>query len=92
MNKNVVFECPIKVPGVSEARFTGENLIKLNCPTGFYKNEDPTYLGIVFRDKDGGCTYFDPAGSVYPFEVNPWGNVTFVYCGDIQAIQIKLKN
>ena len=91
------------VEGVDLYRdFTGDDLCQRHAtyvPVGFFRNADQSYKGIVFRDWNGNCTYFDRThGLVYSFDVEIWKNTCFNFIPEMKSMSIgfptekKLKN
>lgn len=73
--------------------YTGDDLFQRYAPVGFYRNADTTYKGIVFRDANGNCTYFDRThGMVYPFDREVWKHAMFNFIPDMESITVGVKN
>ena len=75
-----------------ELRVSGSDLMKPgspNLPVGFYTSTFKSYTGIVFRDKEGVCSYIDrEAGCVYPADPLLWAAHTYVWRPDIKSVTI----
>jgi len=81
--------------GINQGKFnfSGEELAERNsyAPTGFYTNDDTSYTGIVFRDHNANCTYFDRAhGCVYQFDKDIWKHSMFTWQSTMSSISVKL--
>lgn len=84
--------------GINQGKFnfTGEELaerdVRKSCaPTGFYTNHDTSYTGIVLRDKNGNCTYFDRTHScVYAFDKDIWKHTMFTWQSTMTSLAVKL--
>lgn len=91
------------VEGVDLHRdFTGDDLCQRNAtyvPVGFFRNANKSYKGVVFRDCNGNCTYFDRThGLVYALEREVWSETIFNFIPEMKSMSIgfptekKLKN
>lgn len=72
--------------------FKGSELIGRDskAPSGFYTNTDTSYQGVVFRDHDGNCIYFDVCYHlVYPLVKDIWGETTFQWQSEMTSFTIK---
>jgi len=59
------------------------------APVGFYRNTDESFLGIVFRDINGNCTYFDRThGMVYEMELEVWEHSMFTFLPNMKSLSI----
>lgn len=80
--------------GITQGKinFTGEELAERHgAPTGFYTNHDTSYTGIVFRDHNGNCTYFDRThGCVYAFDKDIWKHSRFTWQSTMSSLAVKL--
>lgn len=84
--------------GINQGKFTfsGEELagcdVRISyAPTGFYTNDDTSYTGIVFRDHNGNCTYFDRThGCVYAFDKDIWKHSMFTWQSTMSSLAVKL--
>jgi hypothetical protein len=82
-------------PGINRGKFifSGEQLLDRHseAPTGFYTNNDTSYKGVVFRDKNGNCTYFDRThGLVYAFEKDVWDETIFTWQPTMSTMSVKI--
>lgn len=81
------------VEGVDLHRdFTGDDLCQRHAtyvPVGFFRNADQSYKGIVFRDYNANCTYFDRThGLVYSFDIEVWKNARFHFIPEMKSMSI----
>ena len=81
------------VEGVDVHRdFTGDDLCQRNAtyvPVGFFRNANKSYKGVVFRDCNGNCTYFDRThGLVYALEREVWSETIFHFIPEMQSMSI----
>lgn len=81
------------VEGVDVHReFTGDDLCQRNAtyvPVGFFRNANKSYKGVVFRDCNGNCTYFDRThGLVYAFEREVWSETIFNFIPEMKSMSI----
>ena len=69
--------------------YTGDDLCQRNAtyvPVGFFRNVNKGFKGIVFRDINGNCTYFDRThGLVYTFEKEVWSEATFTFIYEMKS-------
>ena len=72
--------------------YTGEQLCLPNSkyvPVGFFRNTNKSFKGIVFRDVNGNCTYFDRThGLVYAFEREVWSESTFNFIPEMKSFTV----
>lgn len=71
--------------------YTGDDLCQRhgNAPVGFYRNANESYKGIVFRDINANCTYFDIThGMIYAFDVEIWKNTRFNFIPEMKSLSI----
>lgn len=72
--------------------FTGDDLCQRNAtyvPVGFFRNANKGFKGIVFRDVNGNCTYFDRThGLVYAFEREVWSEATFNFIPEMKSFTV----
>ncbi len=72
--------------------FTGDDLCQRNVeyvPVGFFCNANKSFKGIVFRDINGNCTYFDRThGLVYALEREVWNETIFKFIPDMKSLSI----
>jgi hypothetical protein len=71
--------------------YTGDDLCQRhgNAPVGFYRNANTSYKGIVFRDCNGNCTYFDRThGLVYAFERDVWFEAIFNFIPEMKSMSM----
>lgn len=71
--------------------YTGDDLCQQhgNAPVGFYSNANKSFKGIVFRDRNGNCTYFDRThGLIYNFDKDVWFNSTFNFIPEMRSLSI----
>jgi len=81
-----------QVNGVDKYRdYTGDDLCQRhgNAPVGFYRNSNKSFKGIVFRDCNGNCTYFDRThGVVYDFDHVVWTDTIFNFIPEMTNLSI----
>lgn len=72
--------------------YTGNQLCLPNSkyvPVGFFRNTNKSFKGIVFRDVNGNCTYFDRThGLVYPMTSEVWCETTFNFIPEMKSLSI----
>ena len=86
----------IKTVAVNELNkyrdFTGDDLCQRDAtyvPVGFFRNTNKGFKGIVFRDVNGNCTYFDRThGLVYPMTSEVWNEATFNFIPEMKSFTV----
>ena len=72
--------------------YTGNELCLPNSkyvPVGFFRNTNKGFKGIVFRDVNGNCTYFDRThGLVYPMTSEVWCEATFNFIPEMKSFTV----
>ena len=80
------------IPGRDLYReYTGDDLYQRlgNAPVGFYRNVNESYKGLVFRDINANCTYFDIThGMVYAFDHEIWKDTIFRFVPEMKSLSI----